>query len=246
MSQPTKALSRSWIPYPLDESPAIITNEDIQTVNGDRILQFYTGLRLTFMIRASDIPQSLRDSHALSFYAVLFEEVNSGEYMDVGWVDEYVHAAGEISHRMKGYPKELRKQISELKKVIQLPFGSRRVVVETKPTSNSKYAFLALDPKIRSRIYKHLLLGESIVIADWSLGTLERLKSIQRRTEYDVYNSRSKQLHRTTYMVRVEGSVPFFNLGIMETCRQVYEETSRIFYEQNIFRFLGEQILIEQ
>jgi hypothetical protein len=76
MSQPTKALSRSWIPYPLDESPAIITNEDIQTVNGDRILQFYTGLRLTFMIRASDIPQSLRDSHALSFYTVLFEEVN--------------------------------------------------------------------------------------------------------------------------------------------------------------------------
>ena len=57
MSQPTKALSRSWIPYPLDESPAIITNEDIQTVNGRLVSPGGHGLEGT--ANAGDLQSSL-------------------------------------------------------------------------------------------------------------------------------------------------------------------------------------------
>ena len=226
----------------MNKSPSFLTEEDIQTVEKDRLLQFYTGLRLTFMIRASDIPLSLRDTNAECFFAVLYEEINSGEYMDVGWVDAYVQAAHEISYRMQGHPRELRKQISELKKATQLPSGHRRMKIDSKTDDHKEYSFLYLDSKIRTRIYRHLLLAESIIIADWCLGSLERLKSIQRRTEYDVYDIKSRQLRRTTYTVRINGRTPFFAIGIMGTCRKVYEETSRVFYEENKFQFLGEKL----
>lgn len=228
-----------WIPYSISESPAILTDEDIVSAKSDQILEFYTGLRITFMIRAESLPETITESTANTLFTYLFHEIDSDEYMDVGWVDEYIHAAQEISHRMRGHPKELRKQIAKLQRANQTPSGRRKLRHAKRVKSKAGEKFLALPQKVRDRIYRLLLVRGSVTICDWSVASIRAMKSISRRTEYDVHDSHSKSLKRTTYSVRTEGYDNPVGLGIMGVCRQTYLESSKIFYEENQFRFLG-------
>lgn len=233
--------SKNWINYPLGNTPAIITEDDLSYESPARITEFHQGVRFLMILHGSDnVPFELKQKYHSTasdgFFQALYEVVDSGEYMATGWVDEYVHAAEEISFRMRGYPKKMRLQLRDLRVAERSPSGRKLEdnydIIMSRPPFRG---FLDLPAEIRDRIYQLLLVRDSIVVADWAVGT--KLENVRRRTDYDVRVSRENR--RTTYTVRVESRVLWIGMGIMGVNQQIYRESSQIFYGENTFKFLG-------
>src|SRR5436190_11134177 len=107
------APSRAWIIHSFQATPAILTEEDITTASLGKITEFYQGVKTLMLLRLGGLPEDLREDFisrsALDFYGVLYAAVDSGMYRDISWVEEWSHAVTEVSIRMRGYPRELRK-----------------------------------------------------------------------------------------------------------------------------------------
>jgi len=191
-------------------------------------------------LRLGGLPQDLREDliscSALDFYGVLYAAVDSGMYRDMSWVEEWFHAVTEVSIRMRGYPRELRKQIRLVVVASRTP-SCRQAIVEEEKTIDTDPTFLFLDlpKKIRYQVYRHLLVKESIIVCDWAAGS--DIKSVKRRTDYDVRVG--KEQRRTTYQVRVMGKKQEIDLAIMRVNKQIADESATVFYSENAFRFLG-------
>lgn len=223
----------NWINYSLRNTPAIIPEDDLTRESPARISDFYQGVRFLMILHGSDrVPLDLQQNyHRITsdgFFQVLYDAVNSGEYMATGWVDEYVQAAEEISFRMRGYPRKMRLQLRDLREAERCPSGPKI----DRPRFRG---FLDLPEQVRNRIYQLLLVRDAIAVTDWAVGT--KMGSIRRRTDYDVRVF--KDSRRTTYTVRVQGRVSWIGVGIMQVNRQIYNESAQIFYGENTFKFLG-------
>jgi len=234
------APSGGWIIHSLEATPAILTEEDITTASSRKITEFYQGVKTLMLLRLGDLPQDLREdlinSPALDFYGILYAAVDSGMYRDIGWVEEWSHAVTEVSIRMRGYPKELRKQIRLVAVASRTP-SCRQAIVEKEKRIGTDPTFLFLDlpKKIRYQVYRHLLVKESIIVCDWAVGS--DVKSVKRRTDYDVRVG--KEQRRTTYQVRAMGKKQEIDLAIMMVNKQIADESATVFYGENTFRFLG-------
>ncbi|KAF2492589.1 hypothetical protein BU16DRAFT_619980 [Lophium mytilinum] len=233
-------LSRGWIIHSLEATPAILTEEDITTASLEKITEFYQGVKMLMLLRLGDLPQDLRDvlinRPALDFYGILYAAVDSGMYTDISWVEEWSHAVTEVSIRMRGYPRELRKQMRLIADASRTPSG-RQAVVEKEKRSDTdrKFLFLDLPEKIRDQVYRHLLVKESIIICDWAAGS--DVQSVKRRTDYEVRVG--KEQRRTTYQVRAIGKKQEIDLAIMRANKQIADESAKVFYGENTLRFLG-------
>jgi hypothetical protein len=240
MQRSGMAPSWGWIIHSLEATPAILTEEDITTASSGKITEFYQGVKTLMLLRLGGLPQDLREdliSHpALDFYGILYAAVDSGMYRDIGWVEEWSHAVTEVSIRMRGYPRELRKQIRLVAVASRTPSCRQAIVekekiIDTDPT----LLFLDLPKKIRYQVYRYLLVKESIIVCDWAAGS--DVKSVKRRTDYDVRVG--KEQRRTTYQVRAMGKKQEIDLAIMRVNKQIADESATVFYGENTFRFLG-------
>lgn len=234
------ALSGGWIIHSLEATPAILTEEDITTASLGKITEFYEGVKTLMLIRLGGLPQDLREDlisrPALDFYGIPYAAVDSEMYRDIGWVEEWSHAVTEVSIRMRGYPRELRKQLRQVAVAVRIPSG-RQAIVEKEKIIDTDLAFLFLDlpKKIRYQVYRHLLVKENIIVCDWAAGT--DVKSIRRRTDYDVRVGKDQR--RTTYQVRAMGKKQEIDLAIMRVNKQIADESATVFYGENTFQFLG-------
>ena len=234
------AVSAGWITHSLEATPAFLTEEDLTTVSLGKITEFYEGAKTLMLIRLGGLPQDIREDltsrPALDFYSALLAAVDSGVYRDVDWVEEWSHAVSEVSIRMRGHPRELRKQMKQVVVVSQKPSGGRADVGKEKiKDPDPGFHFLNLPKKIRYQIYRHLLVKGSIIICDWAVR--REVKSVKRRTDYDVRVG--KEQRRTTYQVRAAGKKQRVDLGIMGVNKQIANESTALFYSENKFRFLG-------
>ena len=234
------ALSRGWIIHSLEATPAFLTEEDMTTASLGKITEFYRGVKTLMLLRLGGLPQDLREDFisrsALDFYGVLYAAVDSGMYRDISWVEEWSHAVTEVSIRMRGYPRELRKQIRLITVASRTP-SCRQAIIEKEKIIDMDPTFLFLDlpNKIRYQVYRHLLVKESIIICDWAVGS--DVKSVKRRTDYDVRVG--KKQRRTTYQVRAMGKKQEIDLAIMRVNKQIADESATVFYGENTFQFLG-------
>jgi hypothetical protein len=234
------ASSSPWIKHALESLPPILTEEDITKVSPAKISEFYQGVKMLVLIRANSFPDELIEAvqsrPAVEFDQVLYAALSSGVFMDVGWVDDWLHAVNELSVRMEGFPRELKKRIHVLEAAARAPGGlfnpDQDMNMEDLP---SVFRFLDLPKPIRERIYRFLLLKESIVVCDWAAGVTPT--GVLRRTDYDVRVNR--ETRRTTYQVRALGRGRRTDLKILSLNKQIYEEASQIFYGENTFKFLG-------
>jgi len=192
------------------------------------------------LLRLGGLPRDLREDliscPALNFYGILYAAVDLGMYKDIGWVEEWPHAVTEASIRMRGYPRELRKQITLVAVASRTPSG-RQAIVEKEKIIDTDPAFLFLDllKKIRYQVYRHLLVKESIIVCDWAAGS--DVKSVKRRTDYDVRVG--KEERHTTYQVRAIGKKQEIDLAIMGVNKQIADKSATVFYGENTFQFLG-------
>lgn len=234
------ALSKGWIMHSLDKTPAIVTDEDIVTASSEKTTEFYQGVKMLMLLRLGDLPQDLLDAlnscSALDFYGTLYAAVDSGMHMDISWIEEWSHAVTEISIRMRGYPKELRRQIKLIATASREPSGRQAIIEKEKIINTDQtFPFLNLPRNVRYQVYRHLLVKESIIVCDWAAGS--HVKSVQRRTDYDVRIG--KEQRRTTYQVRAMGNEQEIDLAIMRVNKQIAYESEKVFYGENTFQFLG-------
>lgn len=158
------ALSGGWILHSLEATPAILTEEDFTTPSLGKITEFYERVKTLMLVRLGSLPQDLRDDltsrPALDFHGSLSPVVDSGMYSDISWVAEWTHAVTEVSIRMRGYPRELRKQLRQAAVVSRTPSGRQAIVEKEKIIDmNPVFPFLKLPKKIRYQLYRLLLVG---------------------------------------------------------------------------------------
>jgi hypothetical protein len=230
----------AWIMHPLESMPPILTEEDITTVSQNKIIEFYQGVKMLVLIRANSFPDELIDavrSHpAIEFDQILYEALTAGVFMDVGWVDDWLHAVTELSARMRGFPRALKRRIHVLEAAARAPgAGVNQDRDQNMEDSAPVFRFLDLPIEVRQRVYRLFLLKQSIVVCDWAAGISP--KGVRRRTDYDVRVGRDDR--RTTYQVRALGRGQGIDLAIMSLNKQTYKEASQVFYEENSFKFLG-------
>ena len=203
-------------------------------------------VKILFLLRSQSLPTELVSlfkktpaSHVPAFFANVSEN-----YMDLGFCDEYLACAEEVSYRMCGYPRECLTVLRKLKACYVEPeniglisgkVGDRVLPKDDVPRAPA-IPFLELPEKVREHIYQHLLCPRTIDIGDWGLDV--HPSGLLRRTEYDVYDSRKRCPRRTTYTARTANRTRLY-LNIMLVNRQINSETAQILYGQNTFRFLG-------
>ena len=148
MQRSGMAPSRGWIIHLLEATPAILTEEDITIVSSGKITEFYQRVKTLMLLRLGGLPQDLGgdliNRSALDFYGVLYAAVDSGMYRDITWVEEWSHAVTEVSIRMRGYPRELRKQIRLITVASRTP-SCRQAIVEKEKIIDTEMKFLFLD-----------------------------------------------------------------------------------------------------
>jgi len=245
----------NWIKHAVSQTPTIITGDDLVQVDEGKLSEYYQSVKLLSLLRSSVLPDTLKNrlqnSGPPKYCSILEEAISSGNFMDTGWTDEYYHAAEEVSFRMRGYPKASRAQWRSLQDAIreqEYKEWNEEPIQESaksKPSpppapARSRY-FLDLPSEIRDQIYRHLLVRENISIGDWQVEWLESQPKNRwlRRTEYDVFDAKTRHKRRTTYTVRSLGRQLFIYTNIMRVNRQVHAEAAKIFYSENKFNFLG-------
>jgi hypothetical protein len=235
-----KAPSRGWIIHSLEATPAILTEEDVTTAPSETIKEFYQGVKTLMLLRLASLPRDLQDvlssRPATDVYDILYTAVDSGMYMDISWVEEWSHAVTEVSNRMRGYPRELRKQTRLITLASRRPSDRQAIAKKDKTIdTNPTFRFIDLPKKVKFQIYQHILVKDSIVVCDWT--PRSDVKSVKRRTDYDVRVGKVQR--RTTYQVRAMGKKQEIDLAIMRINKQIADESAKVFYGRNTFRFLG-------
>jgi hypothetical protein len=195
-------LPLNWIKHPVHGvlSPEL-TSEDLEFSKYDRIHEYYQSVKLLWLIRTShlsdDLKLDVKESTPADVCQTLTNAVKLGA-MDTGWAEEYFQISEEISWRMNGFPRDFLKQTRRLKSVLSNPPN-----YEPTPASQPKlskkscgFHFLRLPTNVRERIYRLLLVRGSIEIGDFDFGI--EPKGLLRRTEYAVYDAKTRRPRRTT------------------------------------------------
>ncbi|KAF1812017.1 hypothetical protein P152DRAFT_458971 [Eremomyces bilateralis CBS 781.70] len=239
-------MARNWVLHRVCDTPPFMTAEDLSTATPYRLSVFHQSLKFIFLVRVTSLPaglyHDLRSSRPESVPDRLRNALLSGDYMDSGFVDEYLEIVDEVSWRIGGYPRECVKVWRSLREAVALVTGQqidvdapKDVVIED---ATPIFRFVDLPPSIKTRIYQICLRRGRVSVGDWS--TYSVPTTLKRRTEYEVDVGDSRVVRkRTTYTCRLLGSGTWPIVALFQVNRSVGEEAATIFYGENQFRFLG-------
>ncbi|QDS69477.1 hypothetical protein FKW77_006397 [Venturia effusa] len=238
-------LPMNWIKVPgyRHVLPPELTSEDLDFARYDKIHEYYLFVKLLWLIRSQTLPNDLKidvkESIPADVCRTLHHAVKLGA-MDTGWVDEYFTISEEVSVRMHGFPRDFLKQQRRLQSLINNPPNPDvESTTRSQPTKKSSgFHFLQLSRAIRDRIYRLLMVRRSdIQIGDFDFGV--QPTGLFRRTEYELYDTKTRRPRRTTYTVRmVQFEFPI-NFNVMLLNKTICKEAQKIFYGENTFAFLG-------